>query len=69
MSASSVRKIAMLVAVGALSALAGCTTALDECRKLYPAGSAAYQACFNAELARENRRLNQLHASEYRGRQ
>jgi hypothetical protein len=69
MSPSSVRKIAMLLAVSALSALGGCTTALDECRRQYPAGSAAYQACFNAELARENQRLNQLHASEYRGRQ
>ena len=59
----------MLLAAGWLSALAGCTTALDECRKQYPAGSAPYQACFDAELARENQRLNQLHASEYRGRQ
>jgi hypothetical protein len=69
MSTSAVCRIAMLLAAGALLAPAGCTTALDECRRQYPTGSAAYQACFEAELARENQRLNQLHASEYRGRQ
>ena len=54
----------MLAALGLLATLCGCTSGIEACRKAYPPGSAAYEACFQAELQRENQRLNQQAISE-----
>lgn len=58
----------MLLLVGSFLALAGCTSELDECRRAYPEGSAAYNACWRTVLQRQNEELNRIHALEFRAR-
>jgi hypothetical protein len=50
--------VAILLAIGSLLVIAGCTPELDECRRAYPEGSAAYNACWRAALQHQNEELN-----------
>jgi hypothetical protein len=58
----------ILLIVGSLLTLAGCGSGTEDCRKDYPSGSAAYQACWSAVIQRQNEQLNQTEALEYRAR-
>lgn len=61
--------IALLLTLGSLLALAGCTPELDECRRAYPEGSAAYNACWRAVLQRQNEELDRQLILDRRGRE
>ena len=60
--------IAVLLTLGSFLALAACTSELEECRRAYPEGSAAYNACWRAVLQRQNEELDRIHALELRAR-
>jgi hypothetical protein len=62
------KRVAMLLTVTSLLALAACESAQERCRKAHPGDLAASEACFRAVLQQENQELNRLHAEELRGR-
>jgi hypothetical protein len=60
--------LAVLLTVGSLLALAGCTSELDECGKAYPTGSAAYKSCWRAILQRQSEQLDRQRALQFRAK-
>ena len=54
--------------VGLLLTLGGCESPRSECRKTYVRGSAAFNACAQAVLQRQNALLNQRAREEFRAR-
>jgi len=63
------KRVALLLAVGSLLALAGCESVLEACQKAHPGDPAAAQACFQAVLQQQSEQLDRLHAEEFRGRE
>jgi uncharacterized protein YecT (DUF1311 family) len=62
-------RMAALLTVTALLALAGCQSALDACRQAHPTDLAAADTCFQAVLQQQNEQLNRMHAEQFRGRE
>jgi hypothetical protein len=54
------RRVALLLTVASLTALAGCESPQEQCRKEYPASAAAYQNCWRAVLQCENEQQDRL---------
>jgi hypothetical protein len=60
------RRIAVVLTVGALLALAGCETIKERCQKEYPADPAAQESCVRAVFQRENELQNQRDREDFR---
>jgi hypothetical protein len=62
------RRIAALLAVALLPALAGCESPRAACQKENPGNPAGFDSCWQAVLQRQNQRLNREDIREFRAR-
>jgi hypothetical protein len=59
---AAMRRVAIVLAIGAIVPLAGCQSLIEKaqerCRAQYPAGSAAYDACWHRDYDQQMKIMN-----------
>jgi hypothetical protein len=61
---AAARRLAMLLTIASLPALAACGSPREACQKENPGNPAGFESCWQAVLQRQNVRLNEEAAQE-----